>query len=108
MKGCKLATDIAVLQAAVYSSTSDTVLWQIPNIPQLAGVKVFTQGLAMDSKKGAAVLTYRAYCAEIAPLNGWMTGPGQCVYKSKYTGQLDGAMSPSFYLPVVQFSGVLN
>ncbi|PIE24197.1 MAG: hypothetical protein CSA62_05180 [Planctomycetota bacterium] len=108
MKNCMLATDITALRVIKTSVLTPTVQWQIPNNPKFAGVSVYTQGLAMDSKKGTAVLTGRADSAEIAPAAGWQDGPGQSVFRARYTNQAEGFMSPSFYFPIVKFTGSFN
>jgi len=104
MPNCMLATDILVAKAA----TSSPLQWAVPNQAGLAGQTLFLQGMAIDSKKSAMVVTYNAWQVTILPstptAQGW-----QSVFRSRYTGQTTGYMSPTFYYaPVIRFSGAIR
>jgi hypothetical protein len=82
-----------------------SIAWPLPNSPNVLGVALFVQALAVDSGSGAYVPSRNSWQIRIGDTVP-PPGPAQMVHRSNYTGQSTGAISPTgFYGLGVAFEG---
>lgn len=101
MPSCALATDILVTQA----TTSSPIQWPLPNDNSLAGVVLYTQGLAANAAAGNFVVTDDAYQVLLRS-NTPTPGVAQSVFRARDNSQATGFNSPTaYYAAILKFNG---
>jgi len=104
--GCLWNVGLDVIE--VVSSSASGQVWQLPALPNIIGVPVFTQAVGLAAPTFAFVPSQNAYQVRIGATVP-PPGPAQMVHRSNYSGQTTGALSPTgYYGMVIGFVGAFQ